>query len=120
MSHPYTDPWHNMAAVTPTQMLTNRAMWRKSPGSGSGGGGSAPMSPLTGLGEAAGAVLASAGYGRTREPAEPVQSDADPPTQAVQSDGSDLYHNRANGDGTTTSTHLGPDDMQSTGTAVNP
>jgi hypothetical protein len=109
MTHPYSDPWHGQANITPAQMLTNRPLFRKQayPGGMLAGGAASAGSPLSGTGEAIGQVLDSAGYGR-----EPVVSDADPPTQSVESDGQDLYHVRHSANGSTV-THLGHDDLGS-------
>lgn len=108
MSHPYVDPWHAQATITGGQILTNRMLFRKQPYTqGMLAGAATPAgSPLSGTGDAIGEVLHSAGYGR----AEPVASDADPPTQAVQSDGENLYHVRHSGNGPTV-TPLGHDDL---------
>jgi hypothetical protein len=110
MSHPYTDPHHaGLFQLTPTQRLMNADAFRQRRGTTMMTGAGSVESPLSGLGDSVGTVLGAAGYGRPEK--EPVVSDANPPSQGVQSDGGDLYHTRDNGDGTSTSVHLGTDDL---------
>lgn len=101
--HYATDPFHSgLFQLTPSQRLMNADLLRRRGPASSGGASDSASGPLTGVSDTVGSVLGAAGYGREQT----VSSDAEPPKQAVSSDGENLYHTRDNEDGTTTSVNL--------------
>jgi hypothetical protein len=103
MTHPVTDPFHTgLVQLTPSQRLMNADMFRSrrgpAPLAPTGGHGS----PLGGMAGSIDEVLHAAGYtggeedeGESGDDREPLQNDADPPTQGVHSIGGRMIHFRA-------------------------
>ena len=103
MSHPFTDPFHTgLVQLTPSQRLMNADAFRRRGMPMTHFGGDLADSPLSGLSDAVGTVLGAAGYGRPQPEKQPVASDADPPSQAVTSDGQgNMTHVRSGPNGDT-------------------